>query len=72
MEQRYICITGASSGIGQALATYYTDNSEYELILSARTQSSKTQMERLFPDAYIYVADFSLEGAGAQFAKKLS
>jgi short-subunit dehydrogenase len=63
MNQKYICVTGASSGIGQALAMYYRDEREYTLILSARNQKSQQEMQDIFPLAEIYIANFCLQGA---------
>jgi len=59
MIQKYICITGASSGIVQALAEHYSQKPEYTLLLSARNQESADILASKFPNAEIYIADFS-------------
>ncbi|MBI3234747.1 MAG: SDR family oxidoreductase [Bacteroidetes bacterium] len=73
MSQKTILITGASSGIGRALAIYYSKQ-ESQLILSARRkeqlESLKTICEQNGSEATIIVADLVKEEDILNLAKK--
>lgn len=56
---KYICITWAASGIGQALSLFYKQENIFSLILTVRTEQQKQELSLLFPLTDIYVVDFS-------------
>lgn len=47
---QWIWITGASSGIGEALAKYYVNNTEHNLIISARSVDKLEKLKELSPE----------------------
>jgi len=66
MEKKKVLITGASRGLGLAIAKKLS--SEYELILHASKKESFTSM---IPDSHILCADFSDGEQIASFCKQL-
>jgi dehydrogenase/reductase SDR family member 7B len=61
---RVIWLTGASSGIGEALARYYMQLG-YKLILSARNEAKLDSLRISAPDCNnIFILPFDLENAG--------
>lgn len=54
-QQKTIWITGASSGLGLALAKHYLLSGN-KVIVSARREGSLKQLERLYPDELSFIA----------------
>ncbi|MBX2906771.1 MAG: SDR family oxidoreductase [Taibaiella sp.] len=74
MELRKMLITGASRGIGRALACKLADCGEYRLVLHAASQASLAVTESMLPQGCQYdvmVCDFTDQVATHQFIKDL-